>query len=125
MAGVAEAVACAGGAERRRRRPRQGRSARCGAGPRSPVGLLLPFTSLDSSISPPLSPFSSLFSLSLRAEDEAELLALRKAAEARGVATHMVVDAGRTQVAPDSRTVLALLAEGPAVDAVTGSLKLL
>jgi len=61
----------------------------------------------------------------LRAEGEADLLALAKAAAARGVATHMVVDAGRTQVAPDSRTVLALLAEGREVDAITGSLKLL
>ena len=61
----------------------------------------------------------------LRVESEAELLALQKAAAAAGVPTHMVVDAGRTQVAPDSRTVLALLAEGGDVDAVTGGLKLL
>jgi peptidyl-tRNA hydrolase len=61
----------------------------------------------------------------LRVESEAELLALQKAAAAAGVATHMVVDAGRTQVAPDSRTVLALLADGAGVDGVTGELKLL
>jgi peptidyl-tRNA hydrolase len=61
----------------------------------------------------------------LRAESEAELMALQKAAAAAGVPTHMVVDAGRTQVAPDSRTVLALLAAGGEVDAVTGGLKLL
>ena len=61
----------------------------------------------------------------LRAASEAELMALQKAAAAAGVPTHMVVDAGRTQVAPDSRTVLALLAAGGEVDAVTGGLKLL
>ncbi len=42
------------------------------------------------------------------------------------VPVHIVVDAGRTQIAPDSKTVIAL---GPAdsglIDSVTGHLKLL
>ena len=113
----------------------------------------------------------------LRVEDEASLLALQATAREVGVASHVVVDAGRTQardreweclgglgpaggalmggwwpqaaycdtcapvpwrltekypvphfspqVAPDTRTVLALLTDGPLADAVTGSLKLL
>ena len=43
-----------------------------------------------------------------------------------GIPVHIVVDAGRTQIAPDSKTVIAL---GPAdadlIDSVSGHLKLL
>lgn len=53
-------------------------------------------------------------------------LALGKKARAAGLVTYTVQDAGRTQVAPGSRTVLAI---GPAprtaFDAITGHLKLL
>jgi len=56
---------------------------------------------------------------------EGALLALAAAARGTGVAAATVRDAGRTQVAPGSLTVLAL---GPAregeVDALTGALKL-
>eukprot|EP01104_Vermistella_antarctica_P016675 TRINITY_DN5732_c0_g1_i2.p1 TRINITY_DN5732_c0_g1~~TRINITY_DN5732_c0_g1_i2.p1 ORF type:complete len:208 (+),score=47.73 TRINITY_DN5732_c0_g1_i2:201-824(+) len=51
---------------------------------------------------------------------------IRSAAKARGLPTHVVVDAGRTQIAGGSETVLAI---GPApkseIDKVTGSLKLM
>ena len=57
---------------------------------------------------------------------EAGLLALGAAARARGLAAALVRDAGRTQVAAGTATVLAV---GPgaadAIDAVTGHLRLL
>lgn len=57
---------------------------------------------------------------------DAELRELERASRAHGLPTHVVRDAGRTQVAAGSRTVLAV---GPAarsaVDAVTGRLSLL
>lgn len=44
-----------------------------------------------------------------------ELMSLRNEAASRGISFYLVVDAGRTQIAPNSRTVLAI---GPApVDA--------
>lgn len=62
----------------------------------------------------------------LRAESTAALRALAREAAAQGLPTFIVQDAGRTQVAAGSRTVLAI---GPAprsaVDRVTGHLKLL
>lgn len=61
----------------------------------------------------------------LRASTEQEMLSLASAARAAGLATSLVRDAGRTQLAPGTRTVLGV---GPApeqlVDAVTGHLKL-
>lgn len=62
----------------------------------------------------------------LRAAGEAELLAVAAAARARGLSAALVRDAGHTQVAPGSLTVLGI---GPddagEIDAVTGHLKLL
>ena len=62
----------------------------------------------------------------LRVETVEELEALEAAARGARLPTHMVVDAGRTQVAPNSKTVLAI---GPApvelLGKVTGELKLL
>lgn len=62
----------------------------------------------------------------LQAGSTQELRALAAAAASKGLPTFVVQDAGRTQVAPGSRTVLAI---GPApksaIDAVTGGLKLL
>ncbi|PSC72483.1 Peptidyl-tRNA hydrolase mitochondrial [Micractinium conductrix] len=62
----------------------------------------------------------------LRASTTAELRQLAGAASGKGLPTYVVQDAGRTQVAPGSRTVLAI---GPApksaIDGVTGHLKLL
>ncbi|XP_077485655.1 peptidyl-tRNA hydrolase 2, mitochondrial-like [Amblyomma americanum] len=61
----------------------------------------------------------------LRASTEEEMLSLAGVARARGLVTSLVRDAGRTQLAPGTRTVLGV---GPApeqlVDAVTGHLKL-
>ncbi|EFN58132.1 hypothetical protein CHLNCDRAFT_14837, partial [Chlorella variabilis] len=61
----------------------------------------------------------------LRGASTLELRQLQAEAAARGLPTFIVQDAGRTQVAPGSRTVLAI---GPApksaVNQVTGHLKL-
>jgi len=64
--------------------------------------------------------------IALKAENEKQLSALREMAKKRGLVTYQVEDAGRTQVACGSRTVLAI---GPAPVAVlndfTRELKLL
>ena len=62
----------------------------------------------------------------LKAKDDVELRQLARAAAGIGLPTFVVQDAGRTQVAAGSRTVLAI---GPAaksaIDTVTGHLRLL
>ena len=62
----------------------------------------------------------------VKAEDERAMMAVRDDARRKSVPYHVVVDAGRTQIAPGSKTVLAL---GPApvadIDAVAKHLKLL
>lgn len=62
----------------------------------------------------------------LKAKDDVEMRALAKSAAAAGLPTFSVHDAGRTQVAAGSLTVLAI---GPAaksaIDTVTGHLRLL
>ena len=64
--------------------------------------------------------------VTLQVSDEEAMLELYQRAKQIGVPTYIVVDAGRTQVAPNSRTVMAV---GPAsekeVNEVTGRLKLL
>ncbi len=64
--------------------------------------------------------------VTLQVPDEQAMLELYARAKEAGVPTYIVVDAGRTQVAPNSRTVMAV---GPApvadVNTVTGGLKLL
>jgi len=64
--------------------------------------------------------------IALRVPTTEELVSLARAARAAGLPTYVVQDAGRTQIAAGSRTVLAI---GPAprsaVDAITGGLKLL
>ncbi|XP_037823802.1 probable peptidyl-tRNA hydrolase 2 [Lucilia sericata] len=64
--------------------------------------------------------------IALRVESEAEMMAIKRAAEARNLNTCLIRDAGRTQIEPNSKTVLAI---GPAaveaIDQVTGHLKLL
>mmetsp|Transcript_9759 Transcript_9759/g.12821 ORF Transcript_9759/g.12821 Transcript_9759/m.12821 type:complete len:213 (+) Transcript_9759:1-639(+) len=49
--------------------------------------------------------------IAVKCPTEKELIELRNAAAARGISTYLVVDAGRTQIAPNSKTVLAI---GPA-----------
>mmetsp|Transcript_33812 Transcript_33812/g.46820 ORF Transcript_33812/g.46820 Transcript_33812/m.46820 type:complete len:176 (-) Transcript_33812:214-741(-) len=64
--------------------------------------------------------------VALKVDDEDSMLKLEKKAQECGMDTYIVIDAGRTQIAPNSRTVLAI---GPApvddLDAITGHLKLL
>ena len=63
--------------------------------------------------------------IALKVEDEERLVALKVAAQSAGLPVHVVVDAGRTQIAANTKTVLAILGPEGDVDAVTGSLKLL
>jgi PTH2 family peptidyl-tRNA hydrolase len=62
----------------------------------------------------------------LRASDEDELNQLAMKAKQAGLESHIIRDAGRTQIAPGSKTVLGV---GPGsistIDEVTGHLKLL
>lgn len=64
--------------------------------------------------------------IALKVESEAEMMAIKRAAEAKQLTTCLIRDAGRTQIEPNSKTVLAI---GPAaveaIDQVTGHLKLL
>ncbi|XP_057658420.1 peptidyl-tRNA hydrolase 2, mitochondrial-like [Diorhabda carinulata] len=63
--------------------------------------------------------------IAVRVDSEEELLTLHKAAQAENILSSIIRDAGQTQVAPGSRTVIAI---GPApksaLDKVTGHLKL-
>ena len=64
--------------------------------------------------------------VALKVESEAAMLGLEASAVRAGLIAYIVCDAGRTQIDPGSRTVLAI---GPAkrsqIDAITGTLKLL
>ncbi len=64
--------------------------------------------------------------IALKAGGDADLRQLAQHARALGLPTHLVCDAGRTQIAAGSKTVLAI-GPGPrsVVDQVTGNLKLL
>eukprot|EP00897_Mesotaenium_endlicherianum_P002430 jgi/Mesen1/2214/ME000152S01305 len=61
----------------------------------------------------------------LRLDTEEDMLLLQSKAKAAGIPTHITVDAGRTQIAPNSRTVMSVLGPVDIVDDVTGHLKLL
>ena len=63
--------------------------------------------------------------VALKVESEVSMLELRSAASTLGLPVHIVVDAGRTQIEPNTRTVLAILGPKDTVDAVTGRLSLL
>ncbi|KAK3238351.1 hypothetical protein CYMTET_51634 [Cymbomonas tetramitiformis] len=64
--------------------------------------------------------------VTLKLDGEQEMLRLAKQASSHNVPCHIVHDAGRTQIAPNTRTVLSI---GPApvdeLDKLTGHLKLL
>ncbi|XP_062122377.1 probable peptidyl-tRNA hydrolase 2 [Drosophila sulfurigaster albostrigata] len=64
--------------------------------------------------------------IAVRVDSEAELMAIKRSAEQKLLNTCLIRDAGRTQIEPNSKTVLAI---GPAaaddIDRVTGHLKLL
>lgn len=64
--------------------------------------------------------------VAVKVENEAEMMGILRAARERNLNTCLIRDAGRTQIEPNSKTVLAI---GPAlcrqIDEVTGHLKLL
>ncbi|CAN6711576.1 unnamed protein product [Malus baccata var. baccata] len=61
----------------------------------------------------------------VKIESEEDMLVLQERAKSLNLPTHITIDAGRTQIAPNSRTVMAILGPVEVVDAVTGGLKLL
>ncbi|RWR72133.1 peptidyl-tRNA hydrolase 2, mitochondrial [Cinnamomum micranthum f. kanehirae] len=61
----------------------------------------------------------------LKIESEEDMLVLQERAKSLKLPTHITIDAGRTQIAPNSRTVMAILGPADLVDEVTGGLKLL
>lgn len=69
--------------------------------------------------------FSPHFLLPPHANKKLYRDAIKAKAKAKGILTHVVMDAGRTQIASGTRTVLALgPAPKPDIDAVAGHLKL-
>ena len=63
--------------------------------------------------------------VALQVKTEEELLVLQAQAISLGLCAQVIRDAGRTQIASGSRTVLGVLGPKSVVDSVTGSLKLL
>ncbi|KAI5657389.1 hypothetical protein M9H77_26182 [Catharanthus roseus] len=61
----------------------------------------------------------------VKIESEDDMLVLQERAKSLNLPTHITIDAGRTQIAPNSRTVMAILGPVEMVDDVTGGLKLL
>ncbi|KAL9344833.1 hypothetical protein Peur_062508 [Populus x canadensis] len=67
----------------------------------------------------------------VKIESEEDMLVLQERAKSLKLPTHITIDAGRTQIAPNSRTVMAILGKSfrsrpvEVVDDVTGGLKLL
>ncbi|KAL6508211.1 hypothetical protein OROHE_021753 [Orobanche hederae] len=61
----------------------------------------------------------------VKIDSEDDMLLLQEKAKLRNLPTHITVDAGRTQIAPNSKTVMAVLGPAHVVDYVTGGLKLL
>ncbi|ESW03596.1 hypothetical protein PHAVU_011G027100 [Phaseolus vulgaris] len=61
----------------------------------------------------------------VKIESEEDMLALQERAKSLKLPTHITIDAGRTQIAPNSRTVMSILGPVEVVDEVTGGLKLL
>lgn len=63
--------------------------------------------------------------IALQVKSEDELLLLQAQAISLGLCARVIQDAGRTQIASGSRTVLGVLGPKSVVDSVTGHLKLL
>eukprot|EP00026_Physarum_polycephalum_P014879 Phypoly_transcript_15445.p1 GENE.Phypoly_transcript_15445~~Phypoly_transcript_15445.p1 ORF type:complete len:256 (+),score=40.90 Phypoly_transcript_15445:117-884(+) len=63
--------------------------------------------------------------IALKVESYDAMMQLETKAATLNLATHVVLDAGKTQVAPGSATVLSIMGPADVVDQVTGSLKLL
>ena len=63
--------------------------------------------------------------ITVKCDSEEEMMLLLAQARSLGLVSYVVADAGRTQIAPGSHTVLAVgPAPGSMVDKVTGNLKL-
>ncbi|GAV90460.1 PTH2 domain-containing protein [Cephalotus follicularis] len=60
----------------------------------------------------------------VKIDNEEDMLVLQERAKSLKLPTHITIDAGRTQIAPNSRTVMAILGPVEVVDDVTGGLKL-
>ncbi|KAJ5129361.1 Peptidyl-tRNA hydrolase PTH2 [Penicillium bovifimosum] len=63
--------------------------------------------------------------IALQVRSEEELLVMQAQAMSLGLCTRVIQDAGRTQIASGSKTVLGILGPKSVVDGVTGHLKLL
>ncbi|WEW60855.1 aminoacyl-tRNA hydrolase [Emydomyces testavorans] len=63
--------------------------------------------------------------VALQVKSEEEMLLLQAKAQSLGLCAQVIQDAGRTQIASGSRTVLGILGPKSVVDSVTGHLKLL
>jgi peptidyl-tRNA hydrolase, PTH2 family len=63
--------------------------------------------------------------VALKVDSEDEMLVLQAQALSLGLAARVIQDAGRTQIASGTRTVLGILGPKSVVDGVTGGLKLL
>lgn len=61
----------------------------------------------------------------LKVETEEDMLVLQERAKSLNLPNHITIDAGKTQIAPNSRTVMAILGPIEVVDDVTGGLKLM
>lgn len=61
----------------------------------------------------------------LKADNAAQMAEFAKQAEAKGLPNYLVQDAGRTQIAAGSQTVLGIIGKIDVVDSITGKLKLL
>ncbi|XP_047330918.1 peptidyl-tRNA hydrolase 2, mitochondrial [Impatiens glandulifera] len=61
----------------------------------------------------------------VKVESQDDMLNFQERAKSVNLPTHITIDAGRTQIAPNSRTVMAILGPADMVDDVTGGLKLM
>ncbi|KAE8726915.1 hypothetical protein F3Y22_tig00005939pilonHSYRG00028 [Hibiscus syriacus] len=61
----------------------------------------------------------------VKIDSEEDMLVSQERAKSLNIPTHITIDTGRTQIAPNSRTVMAILGPIEMVDDVTGGLKLL
>ncbi|CAI5969651.1 unnamed protein product [Closterium sp. NIES-64] len=61
----------------------------------------------------------------VKVDSEEELIILQDKAKKSGLPTHVTIDAGRTQIEPNSKTVMAIIGPEHLVSGVTGHLKLL
>ena len=61
----------------------------------------------------------------LKGDNLEQMTRIQAQASGAGLPNHMVADAGHTQIAPGSKTVLAIFGTNQQLDAITGSLRLL